>query len=235
MALEAVVLSGEFLSAVVVTAMFALKRLAPFAQSAIPALKVMLTNSREPYFQIVAAATLGKIAPETPDCISILVAAQDDPNSLHRAAGCEFLGERRHSAVLNTMKLFNDPDFVVRFAASKAYSKWTGNWMHAVAICVAMLKDDNETNRAMGAECLLSIRRYVGDHLDLLTMAMADSSWQARLDIEELLAELRYDLIVPSNHNTTEQRAFRSVEAMERPVAQWQWDCRFRTDTSRSR
>ena len=76
-------------------------------------------------------------------------------------------------------------------SASKAYSKWTGNWINAVAICVAMLKDDNETNRAMGAECLLSIRRQVQDHLDLLTMAMADCSWQARIDIEELLAELR--------------------------------------------
>ena len=65
------------------------------------------------------------------------------------------------------------------------------NWMHAVAVCVAMLKDENATNRAMGAECLLTIGRYVGDHLDLLTMAMADSSWQARLDIEQVLAELR--------------------------------------------
>jgi len=176
---------------VVVTAMFALKRLAQFARSAIPALKVISANSSDPYLQIVAAATLGKIAPETPDCIPILVAALDDPNSLNRAAACEFLGERRHSAVLNTMKLFNDADFVVRFAATKSYAKFTGNWMHAVAVCVAMLKDDNETNRAMAAECLLSIRRYVGDHLDLLTMAMADSSWQARIDIEELLAELR--------------------------------------------
>ena len=43
----------------------------------------------------------------------------------------------------------------------------------------------------MGAECLLSIRRYVGDHLDLLTMALAEVSWQARLDIEQVLAELR--------------------------------------------
>ena len=176
---------------VVVTAMFALKRLAQFARSAIPAIKIVMANTTEPYLKIVAAATLGKIAHDNPDCIPILVAALDDPDSLNRAAGCEFLGERRHSAVLNTMKLFNDPDFVVRFAASKAYSKWTGNWINAVAICVAMLKDDNETNRAMGAECLLSIRRQVQDHLDLLTMAIADCSWQARIDIEELLAELR--------------------------------------------
>lgn len=176
---------------VVVTAMFALKRLAQFARSAIPALNVILTNSSEPYLQIVAAATVGKIVPEDPHSIPILVAALDDPNSLNRAAACEFLGERRHSAVLNTMKLFNDPDFVVRFAASKAYSKFTGDWMHSVAACVAMLQDDNETNRAMGGECLLSIRRFVGDHLDLLTMAMADCSWQARVDIEQVLAELR--------------------------------------------
>ncbi|HQX53623.1 MAG TPA: HEAT repeat domain-containing protein [Planctomycetaceae bacterium] len=176
---------------VVVTAMFALKRLSQFARSAAPALKVILSNEGEPYFQIVAAATLGKIAPENPDCIPILVAALDDPNSLHRAAGCEFLGERRHSAALNTMKLFNDPDFTVRFAATKAYSKFTGDWLHAVAVCVAMLKDEDETHRAMGAECLLSIRRYVGDHLDLLQMAVVDASWESRLDLEEVLAELR--------------------------------------------
>lgn len=81
---------------VVVTAMFALKRLAQFARSAIPALNVILTNSSEPYLQIVAAATVGKIVPEDPHSIPILVAALDDPNSLNRAAACELLGERRH-------------------------------------------------------------------------------------------------------------------------------------------
>ena len=89
------------------------------------------------------------------------------------------------------MTLLSDEDFVVRFATGKAIGKVVGNYFHAVAVCVEILKDEDETNRAMGAECLLSIRRYVGDHLDLLTMAMADVSWQARLDIEELLAELR--------------------------------------------
>ena len=176
---------------VVVTAMFTLKRLSRVARSAIPSLMVVMADTSEPYLRIVAAGTIGKIVPEDPSTVPILVAALDDLNSFHRAAGCEFLGERRHSAVLNTMKLFSDPDFTVRFAASKAYSKFTGNWMHAVAVCVAMLKDDNATNRAMGGECLLSIRRNVKDHLDLLTMAMADSSWQARIDIEEVLAELR--------------------------------------------
>ena len=75
--------------------------------------------------------------------------------------------------------------------ANKAYGKFTGNWLHVVAICVAAIRDDNETNRAIGAECLLSIRRFVQDHLDLLQMAIADCSWQSRLDIEEVLAELR--------------------------------------------
>jgi hypothetical protein len=90
------------------------------------------------------------------------------------------------------MTLLSDEDFLVRFATGKAIGRTFNNWMHAVAVCVAMLKDDNATNRAMGGECLLSIRRYVGDHLDLLTMAMmADCSWQARIDIEQVLAELR--------------------------------------------
>ncbi len=64
--------------------------------------------------------------------------------------------------------------------------------MHATAMCVEMLKDSSETSRVIGAECLLSIRRYVRDHLDLLEMAIADDApWDVRLDIEEILAELR--------------------------------------------
>ena len=54
-----------------------------------------------------------------------------------------------------------------------------------------MLKDGNETNRALGAECLLSIRRYVRDDLDMLKQAMVDAPWDVRLDIEEVLADLR--------------------------------------------
>lgn len=177
-------------NSVVVTAMFALKRLAPFARSAIPALKELMTN-HDPHLRIVAAATIGKITPEDQSTVPILVTAIDDPNSLNRATACEFLGERKHSAVLNTMKLFNDPDFLVRFAASKAYGKFTGNWLHVVAICVAALKDENETNRIIGAECLLSIRRYVGDHLDLLELAIAHANWDARIDIEEVLHQLK--------------------------------------------
>jgi HEAT repeat protein len=176
---------------VVVMAMIALKRLAQFARSAIPEIKRVLADTSDSHLRIVAAATLGKIDPTAPDSIPILVAALNDPESINRAVACEFLGERKHSAAMNTMKLFNDPDFVVRFAAAKTYSKWTGDWLHAVAVCVAILKDDNATNRAMATACLLSIRHYIGDHLDLLTMAMADCSWQARLDIEEVLAELR--------------------------------------------
>lgn len=173
------------------TAIRSLKKLGEAARSAVPALKVVMADTKEPYLQIMAAAAVSKIAPEDTSTVLLLVAALDDPIAIHRAAACEFLGERRHSAVLNTMKLFSDSDFVVRFAATKAYSRFTGNWMHAVAVCVAMLKDENATNRAMGGECLLSIRRQAQDHLDLLTMAMAEAPWEARLDIEEILAELR--------------------------------------------
>ncbi len=176
---------------VVVRAMFSLKRLSQFARSAIPALKVVMGDTTERYLQIVAAGSLAKIAPEDSSVIPVLIAALDDPIAIHRAAACEFLGERRHSAVLNTMKLFNDPDFNVRFASTSAYSRWTGDWLHAVAVCVQMLKDTDATHRAMGSECLLSIRAHAQDHLDLLTMAIADADWDIRLDLEETLNELR--------------------------------------------
>jgi HEAT repeat protein len=173
-------------------AIWTLKKFGEVARPAIPALKLVMADTSEPYLQIVAAGTVSKVAPEDPSPTPVLVQCLKDAVSLHRVAAIEFLGERRSkTAVLNAMTLLSDDDFLVRFATGKAIGRTFNNWMHAVAICVAMLKDENATNRAMGGECLLSIRRYVGDHLDLLTMAMADVSWQARIDIEEVLAELR--------------------------------------------
>lgn len=173
-------------------AIWTLKKLGESARPAVAALKVVMADMSEPYLQIMAAGTISKVSPEDPTPTPVLVAGLKDSESLHRVAAIEFLGERRSkTAVLNAMTLLSDDDFLVRFATGKAIGRTFNNWMHAVAICVAMLKDDNATNRAMGGECLLSIRRYVGDHLDLLTMAIADCSWQARLDIEQVLAELR--------------------------------------------
>lgn len=173
-------------------AIWILKKFGESAQPAIPALKVVMADTTEPYFQIMAAGAITRIDPTDPAPTPVLVAGLKDEVSLHRVAAIEFLGERRSkTAVLNAMTLLSDDDFLVRFATGKAIGRTFNNWMHAVAVCVAMLKDENATNRAMGGECLLSIRLYVGDHLDLLTMAIADVSWQARLDIEEVLAELR--------------------------------------------
>ena len=173
-------------------AIWTLKKFGEAARPALPALKVVMADANEPYLQIMSAGTISRIAPEDNSPTPVLVQGLTDAVSLHRVAAIEFLGERRSKrAVLNAMTLLSDDDFLVRFATGKAIGKVVGDYFHAVAICVAMLKDDSETNRAMGAECLLSIRRYVGDHLDLLTMAMADCSWQARIDIEQVLAELR--------------------------------------------
>lgn len=173
-------------------AVWSLKKQGEAARSAVPALKVVMDDTTEPYLQIMAAGTIGKIAPEDPAPVPVLVAGLKDKEALHRAAAIEFLGERRSkTAVLNGMTLLSDPDFLCRFATGKAIGKTFGDWMHAIAVCVAMLKDENATNRAMGAECLLSIRRQAQDHLDLLTMALADAPWEARLDIEEILPELR--------------------------------------------
>ena len=89
------------------------------------------------------------------------------------------------------MKVLNDEEFSVRFAAAEAIGLTFGNWLHAVAICVAMLKDADSSIRAMGVESILSIKKFVQNDLDLLQMAVADASWESRLDIEEVLAQLR--------------------------------------------
>ena len=169
-----------------------LKEIGVAARSAISALKRVMNDVSEPFLQIVAAGAVGAIARDDKDAVPVLVAALDDPIGFHRATACELLGERRHkSGVLCTMKVLNDEEFSVRFAAAEAIGLTFGNWLHAVAICVAMLKDADSSIRAMGVESILSIKMFVHNDLDLLQMAVADASWEARLDIEEVLAQLR--------------------------------------------
>jgi len=173
-------------------AVLRLRKLGDAARPAIPALKLLLNDNDESNLKIIVAGAISKILPEDPSALPVLVQGLSDPVGLHRAAAVEFLGERRSkSAVLNAMTLLSDEDFLVRFATGKAVGRTYGNWFHAVAVCVAMLKDGGETNRAIGGECLLNIRRQAQDHLDLLTMAIADADWDVRLDIEEVLAQLR--------------------------------------------
>ena len=151
-----------------------LKEIGVAARSAIPALKRVMSDGSEPFLQIVAAGAVGAIARDDQDAVPILVAALNDPIGFHRATACELLGERRHkSGVLCTMKVLNDEDFSVRFAAAEAIGLTFGNWLHAVAICVAMLKDTDSSIRAMGVESILSIKKFVQNDLDLLQMAVA--------------------------------------------------------------
>lgn len=167
-----------------------LKELGAAAQSSIPALKIVMFDTTDRYLQVLAAGSVSKIDSSDPSPTPILV--QGLKESETRLASIEFLGDRRSkTAVLNAMSLLSDDDFLVRFATGKAIGKVSGDYFHAVAVCVAMLKDENETKRVIGGQCLLSIRRYVGDHLDLLTMAMADVPWESRIDLEEVLCQLR--------------------------------------------
>jgi HEAT repeat protein len=175
-----------------ISAVWCVKNFGESARPAIPALMRLIDDHDEPYLRLSAAGAISKIAPEVSEALSVIIEALTDPVPLHRAIACEFLGERRHkTAVLKTMTLLSDPEFTVRFAAAEAIGRTFNYWMHAVAVCVAMLKDGDETNRCVGAECLLSVGRYVKNDLDLLTMAMVDAPWDVRLDIEEVLDALR--------------------------------------------
>ncbi len=165
----------------------------PEAVDAISLLLPWLEDETEPYFQIVAANAIGKIAPENPLAVSVLIASLDDSNPFNRSTACEFLGERRHkSGVLCTIKLLNDADSSVRLSASTAIGLTFGNWMHAVGICLELLKDEDEMNRCVGGESLLSIKRYIQNDLDVVSMAISTApSWEARIHIEEVLDQLR--------------------------------------------
>lgn len=173
-------------------AIYSLNEIGVSARSAIPALKRIMNDVSEPFLQIIAAGAVGAIARDDQDAVPALIAALNDPIGFHRATACELLGERRHkSGVLSTMKLLNDEDFSVRFAAAEAIGLTFGNWLHAVAVCVAMLKDADSSIRAMGAESVLSIKKFVQNDLDVLEMAAVDASSDVRLDIEAVLAQLR--------------------------------------------
>lgn len=162
------------------------------ARVAIPALKRLLDDHEEPYIRLLAAGAISKFAPEVPDVVRVLIGGLTDPIGIHRATACEFLGERQDkSGVLKAMTLLSDPDFSVRFAAGVAVGKTFHHWFHAVAVCVAMLRDSDQQNRNVGKESLLSLGNRAKADIDLLKMALADAPWEARLDIEEVLDELR--------------------------------------------
>lgn len=173
-------------------AIYSLNEIGVAARPAIPALKRIMNDGSEPFLQIIAAGAVGAIARDDPDAVPVLVAALNDPIGFNRATACELLGERRHkSGVLSTMKLLNDEDCSVRFAAAEAIGLTFGNWLHAVAVCVVMLKDADSKIRAMGAESILSIKTFVQNDLDVLEMVAVDASSDVRFDIEEVLAQLR--------------------------------------------
>jgi len=173
-------------------AVWALIDIGEAARPAIPALKLILDDHSEPYIRLSAAGAISRIAPEDPSALPILLEALRDPLFVHRTIACEFLGERRSkSAVLNVMPLLGDPEFSVRFAAGEAIGKTFNYWMHAVAVCVAMLKDADSITRRAGKECLMSLGVHAKADMDLLQMALVDAPWEARLDIEEALDELR--------------------------------------------
>ena len=173
-------------------ALFSLKELGEQAKPALDAIKRFLHDKSDPYLQIIAAGAIGAIDRSDPEAVPVLIAALNDPKPIHRATACEFLGERRHkSGVLCTMKLFTDQSFMVRFEAAKAYGLTFGNWLHAIGICLEMLKDSDDTNRFIGAENLLGIKQYIQNDLDVVAMAISTASWESRIDLEEVLNQLR--------------------------------------------
>ena len=173
-------------------ALFSLKELREEAKPALAAIKRFLRNSSDPYLQIIAAGAIAAIDRSDPEAVPVLIAALNDSKPAHRAWACEFLGERRHkSGVLCLMKLFNDESFTVRFEAAKAYGLTFGNWLHAIGICLEMLKDEDDTNRFIGAENLLGIKQHIQNDLDVVAMAVSTASWESRIDLEEVLNQLR--------------------------------------------
>lgn len=173
-------------------ALWSLKEMGAKAKPALPTLKPFLQDQAEPYLQIVAAGAIGAIDRSNKEAVSVLIAALDDPKPIHRSTACQFLGEiRNKTGVQSAMKLFNDDSFTVRFEAAKAYGLTFGNWPHAIGICLEMFKDHDETSRLVGTENLLELKPYIQNDLDVIAMAISTASWESRIDLEEVLYQLR--------------------------------------------
>jgi HEAT repeat protein len=174
------------------SAVWCLMEFGDAGRPAIPALKRLLDDDCEPYFRLGVAGAISRIAPEDSAALPVLIEGLRNPLGIHRALACEFLGERRNkTGVLKAMTLLSDEDFSVRFAAGVAVGKTFNHWFHAVAICIAMLKDGDEQNRCVGKESLLSLGPHAKADMDLLKMAIVDAEWDVRIDLEEALDELR--------------------------------------------
>lgn len=173
-------------------ALWSLKEMGTKAKPALPSIKPFLQDQAEPYLQIVAAGAIVAMDRSNKEAISVLIAALDDPKPIHRSTACQFLGELRHmSGAQAAVKLFTDDSFLVRFEAAKTYGLTFGNWLHAIGICLEMFKDHNETSRLVGAENLLELKHYIQNDLDVIAMAVSTASWESRLDLEEVLHQLR--------------------------------------------
>lgn len=173
-------------------ALWSLKEMGAKAKPALPSIKPLLQDHAEPYLQIVAAGAIDAIDRSNKEAVSVLIAALDDPKPIHRSTACQFLGEIRHkTGVQAAVKLFTDDSFLVRFEAAKAYGLTFGNWLHAIGICLEMLKDSHETSRLVGTENLLELKPYIQDDLDVVAMAISTASWESRIGLEEVLYQLR--------------------------------------------
>ena len=174
-------------------ALWSLKEMGTKAKPALPSIKPFLQNHAEPYLQIVAAGAIGSIDRSDVEAVSVLIAALNDPKPIHRSTACQFLGEIRHrTGVQAAVKLFTDDSFLVRFEAAKAYGLTFGNWLHAIGICLDMLKDNDDTNRLVGAENLLELKPHIQNDLDVIAVAISTASWESRIDLEEVLYQLRH-------------------------------------------
>lgn len=167
-----------------------------FGQSARPVLgqlKQFLEVDTEPFTRLCAACAISRIAPEDSSSVPVLLESLKCEVSLHRIMACDFLGERKSkTAVLNVLSLLSDPDFDVAFAAAEAVGKTFNYWLHAVAVIVAMIKNDDWTIRSAGKMYLSRLGRRAKADMDLLTMAINDDlSWEARLDFEDALDQLK--------------------------------------------
>lgn len=175
-----------------IAAAHCLEKFGPQAVDAVPGLRRLMDDTHERFIRIIAAGAIRHIVPKDPVALAVLVEALGDPVGIHRSTGCEYLGETGdRDSVLRVMPLLSDPEFPVRFAAGVAIGRKFNHWFHAVAVCVAMLKDADELIRTMGKECMLSLGPHAKADIDLLTMAMVDAAPDVRLDMQETLDELR--------------------------------------------
>jgi len=161
---------------------------------ALPALKKLLDDQREPYIRLGAAGAICRIAPdEAEGVLPVLLADLHDNDFMQRDTACMFIGRigPKAEAAVPTLRLLLDDEIeTVRCSAADAIGRISGDWSHAIEIGLTLIQSSDFLIRIVGAEHFEAMGTEAKAAMPRLRGLLRCVEWQARVDVEEVLDEI---------------------------------------------